>query len=119
MNLGFNTLVAVSLEDLAAGRQTLPELVMAPSQRQAIEQVSASGDVLWVKALEDVSGRQRDRRDADVLREGTVELARRGNVAVIKLSGFNQGTSRNLARALDLESHELPPVACDASLGNV
>ena len=30
---------------------------MAPSERQAIEEVSASDDVLWVKALDDVSGR--------------------------------------------------------------
>lgn len=31
----------------------------------------------------------------------TVELSRRGDVAVIKLSGFNQGTARGMARALD------------------
>jgi carboxyl-terminal processing protease len=31
----------------------------------------------------------------------TVELEKRGNVAVIKLSGFNQGTTRNLAHALE------------------
>lgn len=37
----------------------------------------------------------------------TVELTRRGNVAVIKLSGFNQGTSRDLARALDQAKKEM------------
>lgn len=51
------SLVAVSLADVAAGRQVTPELVMAPSQSQAIEEVSASDNVLWVKALDDVSGR--------------------------------------------------------------
>jgi prolyl oligopeptidase len=30
---------------------------MAPTERQAIEEVSASDEVLWVKALDDVSGR--------------------------------------------------------------
>ncbi|MGZ8998547.1 MAG: prolyl oligopeptidase family serine peptidase, partial [Allosphingosinicella sp.] len=55
-SLPVGSLVALSLEDIAAGRAAEPELVMAPTQRQAIEEVSASGDVLWVKALEDVSG---------------------------------------------------------------
>jgi prolyl oligopeptidase len=32
-------------------------LVMAPSKSQAIEQVSASDNVLWIKALDDVSGK--------------------------------------------------------------
>ena len=51
------SLISLSLADVAAGRSAEPELVMAPTERQAIEEVSASGDVLWVKALEDVSGR--------------------------------------------------------------
>ncbi len=51
------SLVAVPLADLAAGRGVTPELVMAPTERQAIEEVSASDKVLWVKALDDVSGR--------------------------------------------------------------
>ncbi len=33
------------------------ELVMAPTAKQAIEEVSASDNVLWVKALDDVSGK--------------------------------------------------------------
>jgi prolyl oligopeptidase len=56
-SLPVGSLVAVSLEDIAAGRAVTPELVMAPTGRQAIEEVSASGGVLWVKALEDVSGK--------------------------------------------------------------
>jgi prolyl oligopeptidase len=51
------SVVAWSLADIAAGRDARPELVMVPSAKQAIEEVSASENVLWVKALEDVSGK--------------------------------------------------------------
>lgn len=50
-------LVAYPLADIAAGRAAAPELVMAPSQSQAVEQVAASDHVLWVKVLDDVSGK--------------------------------------------------------------
>lgn len=49
--------VAYPLADIAAGRDARPELVMAPSKAQAIEEVAASDNVLWVKALDDVSGK--------------------------------------------------------------
>ena len=49
--------IAYALADIAAGRPTTPELVMAPSKSQAIEEVAASDNVLWVKALDDVSGK--------------------------------------------------------------
>ncbi|MGQ0659842.1 prolyl oligopeptidase family serine peptidase [Sphingosinicella sp.] len=55
--LPIGSVVAYSLEDIAAGRPVQPELVMAPTASQAIEEVSAAGGVLWVKALDDVSGR--------------------------------------------------------------
>lgn len=51
------SIVAVPLADVAAGRAVTPELVMAPSKSQAIEEVSASDSILWVKALDDVSGK--------------------------------------------------------------
>lgn len=51
------SVVAYSLEDIAAGRPVQPELVMAPTRSQAIEEVSAADGTLWVKALDDVSGR--------------------------------------------------------------
>ena len=51
------SIVAYSLADLAAGRSTRPELVMAPSPKQAIEEVAVSKGTLWVKALDDVSGK--------------------------------------------------------------
>jgi prolyl oligopeptidase len=51
------TLVSYSLQGILARGHAEPQLVMAPSAKQAIEEVSASDNVLWVKALEDVSGR--------------------------------------------------------------
>ena len=55
--LGAGSLVSWSLEDIAAGRTPAPELVMAPTKSQAIEEVSSSDNILWVKALDDVSGK--------------------------------------------------------------
>jgi prolyl oligopeptidase len=49
--------VAYDLAAIEAGRPAAPELVMAPTKSQAIEEVSASDSVLWVKALDDVSGK--------------------------------------------------------------
>ena len=51
------TLVAYSLRDILARGTAGPRLVMAPTAKQAIEEVSASDNVLWVKALDDVSGK--------------------------------------------------------------
>ncbi|HEX8573537.1 MAG TPA: prolyl oligopeptidase family serine peptidase [Allosphingosinicella sp.] len=54
---GAGTLVSYSLADIVSRGNAEPRLVMAPTARQAIEEVSASDAVLWVKALDDVSGR--------------------------------------------------------------
>jgi prolyl oligopeptidase len=51
------TLVAYSIPDLLAGRTPAIETVFVPDEHQAVEQVSASRSRLWVKYLEDVSGR--------------------------------------------------------------
>ena len=50
-------LVAWSLPEIEAGRAAEPRLVMAPTAKQAIEDVGASNGILWVKALDDVSGK--------------------------------------------------------------
>ncbi|MDP8914457.1 MAG: prolyl oligopeptidase family serine peptidase [Pseudomonadota bacterium] len=50
-------IVAYSLAEIASGRNPAPELVMAPAKSQAIEEVAASDNILWVKALDDVSGK--------------------------------------------------------------
>jgi prolyl oligopeptidase len=51
------TLVSYSLQDILNRGHAEPRLVMAPTAKQAIEEVSASDKVLWVKALDDVSGK--------------------------------------------------------------
>jgi len=50
-------LVAYSIPDLLAGRTPAIETVFVPNEHQAVEQVSASRSKLWVKYLDDVSGR--------------------------------------------------------------
>ncbi|HEY8433422.1 MAG TPA: prolyl oligopeptidase family serine peptidase, partial [Sphingomicrobium sp.] len=50
-------LVAYSIPDLLAGHAPAIETVFVPNEHQAVEEVSASHSKLWVKYLEDVSGR--------------------------------------------------------------
>jgi prolyl oligopeptidase len=54
---GAGTLVSYSLQTILTRGRAEPQLVMAPTRSQAIEEVSASDNVLWVKALDDVSGK--------------------------------------------------------------
>jgi prolyl oligopeptidase len=51
------TVVAYSIADLLAGRTPAIESVFVPNAHQAVESVSAGKSVLWVKLLDDVSGR--------------------------------------------------------------
>lgn len=51
------SLVSWPLADIAAGRKAHPALVFRPSKSQAIEEVSVSETKLWVKLLDDVSGK--------------------------------------------------------------
>lgn len=50
-------IVAYPVADILAGHKPAPELVMAPTKSQAIEEYNASDNVLWVKVLDDVSGK--------------------------------------------------------------
>ena len=50
-------LVAYSIPDLLAGKTPAIETVFVPNAHQAVEEVSASQSKVWVKYLEDVSGR--------------------------------------------------------------
>jgi prolyl oligopeptidase len=50
-------LVAYSIPELLAGKSPAIETVFIPNEHQAVEDVSASHSALWVKYLEDVSGR--------------------------------------------------------------
>jgi prolyl oligopeptidase len=51
------SVVAFDIAQMLFGQKPAPALVMAPSKAQAIEQVSASDNLLWIKALDDVSGK--------------------------------------------------------------
>jgi prolyl oligopeptidase len=50
-------LVAYSIPDLVSGKTPAIETVFVPNEHQSVEEVSASKSKLWVKTLEDVSGR--------------------------------------------------------------
>ncbi len=56
---GFNpgTVVSFDMAAMLAGQKPSPTLVMAPNSHQAIEQVDSTDHVLWIKALDDVSGK--------------------------------------------------------------
>jgi prolyl oligopeptidase len=49
--------VAFDVQQMLAGQKPQPTLVMAPAKTQAIEEVQATDNVLWIKALDDVSGK--------------------------------------------------------------
>jgi prolyl oligopeptidase len=51
------SVVAYGIADVLAGRAPTIERVLVPSKTQAVEQVDSSRSVLWVKMLDDVSGR--------------------------------------------------------------
>jgi prolyl oligopeptidase len=50
-------LIAYSIPDLLAGKKPAIETVFVPNQHQAVEEVSASHSRIWIKYLDDVSGR--------------------------------------------------------------
>lgn len=56
-NAEAGSLVAWSLADVRGGRSATPRVVFRPSASQSVEQVSASENRLWVKLLDDVSGK--------------------------------------------------------------
>ena len=51
------SLLALPLDAMARGDKTAFVPVMTPTKAQAIENVAATDDVLWVKALDDVEGK--------------------------------------------------------------
>ena len=51
------TVVAFDVAQMLTGQKPSPALVMAPSATQAIEDVASSDNLLWIKALDDVSGK--------------------------------------------------------------
>lgn len=51
------SIVAWSISDVLAGRADTPEVVFTPSARQAVETIGTSDHRVWVKLLDDASGR--------------------------------------------------------------
>ncbi|WP_338425123.1 prolyl oligopeptidase family serine peptidase [Sphingopyxis kveilinensis] len=51
------SLVSLSLADMSADRKVAIVPAMTPTRAQAIEEVSATDNILWVKALDDVEGK--------------------------------------------------------------
>jgi prolyl oligopeptidase len=51
------SLVSLSLADMSADRKVAIVPAMTPTKAQAIEEVSATDNILWVKALDDVEGK--------------------------------------------------------------
>src|SRR3546814_5514261 len=51
------SLVLLSIEDMSADRKVTIVTAMTPTKAQAIEDVSATDNNLWVKALDDVEGK--------------------------------------------------------------
>ncbi len=56
-NIPAGSLVSLSLADMSADRQVPIITAMTPTKAQAIENVSATDNILWVKALDDVEGK--------------------------------------------------------------
>ncbi|MEO7602515.1 MAG: prolyl oligopeptidase family serine peptidase [Sphingomicrobium sp.] len=56
-NFPSGALVAYDFDAILKGRKPAPELVLAPGPKQAIEEVNTTDNRLWVKLLEDVSGK--------------------------------------------------------------
>ncbi|MDO9362114.1 MAG: prolyl oligopeptidase family serine peptidase [Sphingopyxis sp.] len=85
-NIAAGSLVSLSLEDMSADRQVKIITAMTPTKAQAIENVSATDNILWVKALDDVEGKlfalHRDRatgewsqKDVPLAANATVQIA--------------------------------------------
>jgi prolyl oligopeptidase len=56
-NIPAGSLVSLSLEDMSADRKVPIVSAMSPTKAQAIENVAATDNILWVKALDDVEGK--------------------------------------------------------------
>jgi prolyl oligopeptidase len=51
------SVVAFDMAAMLSGQKPAPTLVMAPTASQSIEEVASTDHILWIKALDDVSGK--------------------------------------------------------------
>ena len=77
-------LVAWPLQDVLDGNRAEPFVVFSPSETQAVEEVATSENTLWVKVLDDVSGKLIEvrpgypgwfNRDMDLPDNSTIQIA--------------------------------------------
>jgi prolyl oligopeptidase len=81
-------LVAWSLADIAAGRSVAPTVIFRPSETQAVEDVAASETKLWVKVLDDVSGKLIELTPgAEGWAQRTMDLPANSTIQIAETSG--------------------------------
>ena len=81
-------LLAWSLDDVQRGRDAAPFAVFRPSETQAVEQVAASENKLWVKVLDDVSGKLIELTpDAAGWTERAMDLPANSTIQIAETSG--------------------------------
>lgn len=81
-------LVAWSLADIAAGRSVAPTVILRPSETQAVEDVAASETKLWVKVLDDVSGKLIELTPgAEGWAQRTMDLPANSTIQIAETSG--------------------------------
>ncbi|UYH55078.1 prolyl oligopeptidase family serine peptidase [Qipengyuania sp. SS22] len=81
-------LVAWPLADIASGRSVAPTVIFKPSETQAVEQVAASENKLWVKVLDDVSGKLIELTPgAEGWAQRTMDLPANSTIQIAETSG--------------------------------
>ena len=81
-------LLAWSLDDVLDGGDPQPFAVFRPSETQAVEQVAASENKLWVKVLDDVSGKLiKLTPDATGWTERAMDLPANSTIQIAETSG--------------------------------
>ncbi len=85
-------LVAYSIPDLLAGKTPAIETVLLPTKSQSVEQVAAGKAMVWVKLLDDVSGKllALGRTPAGEWRATPVELAANSTVHLEAVGGSSE-----------------------------
>jgi len=122
------SLVAFDLPAMLAGKTPSPTLVMAPTKSQSIEEVASSANILWVKALDDVSGklfalsRQPDgswsQREVPMASNSTihiVETSDKNDFAFATVEGMLDPTRLLAVGPEDVRTVQVLPAEFDAS----
>ena len=94
------TLVAFALQDVMDGKTVTPFTLFVPSASQAVEEVASSESKLWVKVLDDVSGKlieltpgrsEWSKREMDLPANSTIQIAQtstKGDTAFVTVESM-------------------------------